>query len=147
MLEGFHISPGLWTPTDSCFGSPGGTGGYEGEDGHLLVLLNLLLLHYWMDMLWKKDEWIDGWIIMHCGIKAKTVVQRYCVHYIQIIKQKLKRSTHWCPYKKRISRLAGPKVQWCAVLFSLSAGGIHFDVIVGLLWHFFLFVWRLSGHN
>lgn len=57
MLEAFHVSPELRTPTDSCFGNLGGTeGGYEGEDGHLVGLLNLLLLHSWLFMVWKTDE-------------------------------------------------------------------------------------------
>lgn len=57
MLEAFHVSPELRTPTEPCFGNLGGTeGGYGGEDGHLVGLLNLLLLHSWLFVVWKMDE-------------------------------------------------------------------------------------------
>ena len=86
----------------------------------------------------EKDEWIDGFDVLHCGIKEKVSGTVVLNAVYSKYKSGMKTVNSIISLQGAILHLSWSKVQWCGALHSLSAGWIYLDVIVGPLEHFFL---------
>lgn len=141
MLEGlFNVSPGLWTPTATCFGSPRGTGGCEKGRRTSGCLTRC---GCWTTG--TKDKWTDGRIQLRYEIKDKICrADGLYSDYETKENGEANSSAPVCVMEFSIQQAKGAAV--CRPLVCLLVGSTLMWLLDSLN-SLFLFVWRLSGHN